>query len=87
MLFVYIDPKYSGFKQVDDNDEMLASDIYIGRQQYFDEGNSIAKKFVDAYIASRHEHYNGVNEFRKNVLYGSVFLVVICALDWHVCNM
>jgi hypothetical protein len=76
-----------GFQELDDSSERQAEDIYTARLKYFDEGNSIGKELVDAYVVDRRVYYNEKDEMRSNLRLGAVFFVVTCLLDWYICTI
>jgi hypothetical protein len=72
---------------LDDATVAGVDDICVARLQYFEEGNSIGKQFMDSYIAERRVKMHESEETRQNIRLGFFFLVATCFVDWYLCTI
>lgn len=87
LISIGIDKNYSTFQDLDDTKVAGVDDICVARKQYFEEGSSIGKQFLDSYIAERRLKMNESEETRQNIRLGFFFLVATCFVDWYLCTI
>ena len=82
-----VDPLFSGFTALPDNQLMAVDDLLRSRHAYFKEGVVMAETVVKAITASRRLLYYDRKEFREQRRLGIAFFIVTCLLDALVCSL
>lgn len=80
-VFAWSDPKYRGYEPLDDDQVVLAEDIYKGSHYYFPEAASVGKHFIEKYISDQQMLFYDINENRTNLRYGVLFFIATCIVD------
>ena len=82
-----LDPKYSGFKPLDDDFELSIEEIISGRQQYFPEGKHVSQEFVTYMKITMEELEENKRSNRQTLKRGFIFFLLTCGADYLVCTI
>jgi hypothetical protein len=86
-FFVVEDPKFEGFKPIEEDRFLSRVTILSGSKEFFKEADSISYKHISDFLSERIVFYVEKKEFNDNIRKGTVFFFVTCLLDWIICVM